>query len=402
MTRENLEIGQKLDYADYPELFGKELTFAQLAQEPSSSLLLIWRAARVRSSMQDVKGATVCRIERVEDDADGDPEWATVYLDLGGKKSIDFDCNDFDEPRDVPDDERERAWNWYDRIWRVAAPTLAETAGAAPEIQEAEIVPQEAAPLAGTPAAEALALHSRILANISVMAQSMTQMCRDLREMRDSQLYRQMGYSSFEAYTEKEIGIKRRQAYTYVQIAERLPEDFIEQSAQLGVQKLALLASATEEQRELIIRDTDISETTVRELKEKLRGLKIQPAKAEPEQEQLPGQMTFVPEDSTETHTETGTGTSTGIDTETDTGTDTDTDTGTSTDTQTAQKQPFHAEKSVESIDSVEEEFQHYLKAVENALDDICIFLENSGKGTKEMNQKLWRMLIDYAGSLES
>lgn len=396
MTREDLEIGQKFDYADYPELFGSELTFAQLAREPSSSLLLIWRAARVRSSVQDVKGATVCRIERVEDDADGDPEWATVYLDLGGKKSIDFDCNDFDEPRDVPDDERERAWNWYDRIWRVAAPTLAETAGAAPEIQEAEIVPQEAAPLAGTPAAEALALHSRILANISVMAQSLTQMCRDLREMRDSQLYRQMGYSSFEAYTEKEIGIKRRQAYTYVQIAERLPEDFIEQSAQLGVQKLALLASATEEQRELIIRDTDISETTVRELKEKLRGLKIQPAEAEPEQ--LDSQMTFVPEDSTEIHTETDTGTSTWIDTETDT----ETDTGANTDTQTAQKQSIHAEKSIESVDSVEEEFQHYLKAVENALDDICIFLSDSGKGTEEMNQKLWHMLVDYAGSLES
>lgn len=277
---------------------------------------------------------------------------------------------------------------------RQAAPTLAETAGAAPEIQEAEIVPQKAAPLADD-TASAWTLHRRIMANISALAQSLAQMCQDIKKMRDTKLYKAMGYDTFEAYTEREIGIKRRQAYTYVQIAERLPEDFVRDTAQIGVQKLALLASITADQREAITEDTDLTETTVKQLKAKIAEIAPKP---EP---RIPGQMAFVPVSGTETRTHTDTGTGTQTDTaQAQTQHSTHTDTG--TDTQTAQKQPFHAEKSVESVGSVEEEFQQYLKAVENALDDICIFLEDSEKGTKEMNQKLWRMLIDYAGSLES
>lgn len=268
-----------------------------------------------------------------------------------------------------------------------AAPTLADTAGAAPEIQEAEIVPQEAAPLADD-TASAWTLHRRIMANISTLAQSLAQMCQDIKKMRDTKLYKAMGYDTFEAYTEREIGIKRRQAYTYVQIAERLPEDFVRDTAQIGVQKLALLASITADQREAITEDTDLTETTVKQLKAKIAEIVPKP---EPE---IPGQMAFVPDIGTETHTDTDTGT------QTDTA-QTQTQHSTHTDTQTAQKQTICAENHVECVESGLDEFEHLLQNVENALDDIFVFLDESVKDTEEMSHKLWRMLIDYAGALE-
>lgn len=273
---------------------------------------------------------------------------------------------------------------------RQASPTLAETAGAAPEIHGAEIVSQEAAPLADD-TASAWTLHRRIMANISTLAQSLAQMCQDIKKMRDTKLYKAMGYDTFEAYTEREIGIKRRQAYTYVQIAERLPEDFVRDTAQIGVQKLALLASITADQREAITEDTDLTETTVKQLKAKIAEITPKPA---PE---IPGQMAFVPDTGTETRTHTGTDTA---QTQTQTQHSTHTDTG--TDTQTAQKQVDHAENHVESVESGLDEFEHLLQNVENALDDIFVFLDESVKDTEEMSHKLWRMLIDYAGALES
>lgn len=154
----------------------------------------------------------------------------------------------------------------------------AQPAETAPEPEKAEIIVPEAAPLS-----DAVALHRRIMADISVMAQSLAQMCKDLKQMRDSQLYREMGYDSFEAYTENEVGIKRRQAYTYIQIAEKLPEDFVQSTAQLGVQKLALLATVTDDQREQLTESTDLESVTVRELKAQIETLRAS-AKKESEQ----------------------------------------------------------------------------------------------------------------------
>ena len=154
----------------------------------------------------------------------------------------------------------------------------AQPAETAPEPEKAEIIVPEAAPLS-----DAMALHRRIMADISVMAQSLAQMCKDLKQMRDSQLYREMGYDSFEAYTENEVGIKRRQAYTYIQIAEKLPEDFVQSTAQLGVQKLALLATVTDDQREQLTESTDLESVTVRELKAQIETLRAS-AKKESEQ----------------------------------------------------------------------------------------------------------------------
>lgn len=117
---------------------------------------------------------------------------------------------------------------------------------------------------------QAEALHKQIKSYGSIIMQSFYGLCTAIKEMRDTRLYRQLGYSSFEGYTEAELGMKKVQAYSYIAIAERLTEDFVQSTEQIGVQKLYLLAMASEETREEIMETTDLNETTVRELKMKL------------------------------------------------------------------------------------------------------------------------------------
>lgn len=117
---------------------------------------------------------------------------------------------------------------------------------------------------------QAEALHKQIKSYGSIIMQSFYGLCTAIKEMRDTRLYRQLGYSSFEDYTEAELGMKKVQAYSYIAIAERLTEDFVQSTEQIGVQKLYLLAMVSEETREEIVETTDLNETTVRELKMKL------------------------------------------------------------------------------------------------------------------------------------
>lgn len=120
---------------------------------------------------------------------------------------------------------------------------------------------------------QAEALHKQIKSYGSIIMQSFYGLCTAIKEMRDTRLYRQLGYSSFEDYTEAELGMKKVQAYSYIAIAERLTEDFVQSTEQIGVQKLYLLAMASEETRSEIIENTDLAETTVRELREQIAAL---------------------------------------------------------------------------------------------------------------------------------
>lgn len=120
---------------------------------------------------------------------------------------------------------------------------------------------------------QAEALHKQIKSYGSIIMQSFYGLCTAIKEMRDTRLYRQLGYSSFEGYTEAELGMKKVQAYSYIAIAERLTEDFVQSTEQIGVQKLYLLAMAPEETRTEIVRQNDLTETTVKELREQITAL---------------------------------------------------------------------------------------------------------------------------------
>ncbi len=121
---------------------------------------------------------------------------------------------------------------------------------------------------------QAEALHKQITGYGEVIYQSLYGMCTAIKQMRDSKLYRALGYDTFEGYAENKLGMKSSQVYKYIAIADRLTEEFVHSSGQIGIQKLYLLAMAPEETRTEIVQNTDLESTTVRELREQIAALK--------------------------------------------------------------------------------------------------------------------------------
>lgn len=121
---------------------------------------------------------------------------------------------------------------------------------------------------------KAVKLHRCICANAQAAQDSLYEMCKALKEMHDQKLYRELGYSSFEDYTEKEVGIKRMQAYKYVAIGGMKNVYSSIHFEKVGVNKLALLAKLDEPQREELQQTVDVDEVSVKELKAKIDDLK--------------------------------------------------------------------------------------------------------------------------------
>jgi DNA anti-recombination protein RmuC len=102
------------------------------------------------------------------------------------------------------------------------------------------------------------------------MQESLYEVCKGLKEMRDGELYKELGYQNFEDYTQSELGIKRRQAYNYIAVAEKLSVDFVQSTAQIGTEKLALLAKLDEPTREVLTEQVDVESVTVKELRSEI------------------------------------------------------------------------------------------------------------------------------------
>ena len=128
---------------------------------------------------------------------------------------------------------------------------------------------------------QAEALHKQITGYGEVIYQSLYGMCTAIKQMRDSKLYKVLGYDTFEAYTEEKLGMKSSQVYKYIAIADRLSADFVHSSGQIGVQKLYLLAMASEETRTELTQTVDLESTTVRELREQISALQSAKGTAE-------------------------------------------------------------------------------------------------------------------------
>lgn len=123
---------------------------------------------------------------------------------------------------------------------------------------------------------KAVELDRRIKTSAQLAQQSLYDMCMGFKEMRDSRLYKELGYSDFGEYCKQETGFKRTNVYNYISVAENLPEDFVHSSGQIGIKKLTLLSTLSDEQRETITKTTDIENTTVKELKAKIDSVKKQ------------------------------------------------------------------------------------------------------------------------------
>lgn len=268
MDIENLQLGDKIDYADYPELFGDELTFEQLCTEPSSSLLIVWRSAFAGSTAADAKQAEICRVERVTDYDEEDPYTATVMMDSGERTPFQVEYDDMEETEPVDESERLHIWNLYDRIWRVKQEETSMI------VTENRTPPADANLAVTAQYTEAYNLNVKIHTSMQAIQQNLYDMCSALKQMRDGKLYKELGYQNFEEYCEKETPFSRRQAYKYITIMESLPSDFVNSSSQIGVQKMYLLTALTDDEREQITQTVDLESTTVRELKEQIAALK--------------------------------------------------------------------------------------------------------------------------------
>lgn len=124
----------------------------------------------------------------------------------------------------------------------------------------------------------ALRLHYEIMAAAQAAAASLLDLARKIKLMRDTGGYKALGFDTLEAYTLTTMGMKQRQAYNYIAIAEKLPAQLIEQNAAAGVTKLALLAQLSGQEQQQITAETNLTETTVAELKAQIKELQAKNA----------------------------------------------------------------------------------------------------------------------------
>lgn len=130
-------------------------------------------------------------------------------------------------------------------------------------------------------------LDRKIKTSAHLAQQSLYDMCMGFKEMRDSKLYKELGYSNFGDYCEKETEIKKSNVYNYIAIAEKLPEKFVQSIGQIGMTKLTLLTTIPEETRTEIVETTDLEKTSVKELKAKLAELQETNKKLEDDNSKL-------------------------------------------------------------------------------------------------------------------
>ena len=126
--------------------------------------------------------------------------------------------------------------------------------------------------------ADALRLHYEIMAAAQAAAASLLDLARKIKLMRDTGGYKALGFDTLEAYTLTTMGMKQRQAYNYIAIAEKLPAQLIEQNAAPGVTKLALLAQLRGQEQQQIAAETNLTETTVAALKAQIKELQAKNA----------------------------------------------------------------------------------------------------------------------------
>lgn len=137
----------------------------------------------------------------------------------------------------------------------------------------------------------AYSLDKKIKANAQVVQESLYEICKGLKEMRDDKLYKELGYQNFEEYTKAELEIDRRQAYRYINIAENLTSDFVTSMSQIGTTKLTMLSKLDEVTRNEIVKNTDVSGTSVKELERQIRELKGENDKLRQTEEKYIGEV---------------------------------------------------------------------------------------------------------------
>ena len=130
---------------------------------------------------------------------------------------------------------------------------------------------------------QAVELHQKIMISANLAQQNLFEMCTGLKTMRDNKLYRELGYSNFEDYCENEVGIKRRNAYNYISIIEKINPENVQSIAHFGMTKLSLLATISEQEQQEISEKVNLESTTVKQLKAEIEKLKAEKSEKQSE-----------------------------------------------------------------------------------------------------------------------
>lgn len=118
--------------------------------------------------------------------------------------------------------------------------------------------------------------HRRIISCGNAAGRAFVDLARELKRMRDGKLFAAAGFADFGEYVEQAVGLKQRQAYNYIKVAERFTDKYLEEHAGYGVTKLALLASISETEREGVEENMDVEGATTRELEARIRELEAE------------------------------------------------------------------------------------------------------------------------------
>lgn len=231
------------DYlSDYDrELWGEEVTFDELAQM-AGQLVIVNDSWYPEDELEEDGEGEVMRVLFTEGD--------TVILDNGEP------CREEITKQEMDDSVNCRCCT---KVWKV------KEAHSMNEEKATVIVPEDYT--------RAVTLTRSIIANAQAAQQSLYEVCKGLKEMRDGKLYKELGYANFEDYTENEVGIKRRQAHNYIMIAENLSAENVQSIAQIGSTKLTMLAMLDEPTREAVQETVDVESVTVKELKAQIAKL---------------------------------------------------------------------------------------------------------------------------------
>lgn len=127
---------------------------------------------------------------------------------------------------------------------------------------------------------QAIELHQKIIVSANLAQQNIWDMCNGLKTMRDNKLYKELGYQNFEDYCENEVGMKRSNAYNYISIVEKINPENVQSIGQIGMTKLALLATISEPEQAEIAEKLDLENTTVKQLKAEIDSLKAEKQEA--------------------------------------------------------------------------------------------------------------------------
>lgn len=120
----------------------------------------------------------------------------------------------------------------------------------------------------------AVKLHGAIIADAQAAAYHLISLGKNLKEMNDGKLYKQLGYESLGDYASESVGLKGRAAYNYISAYETYGESGLQKYGALGITKLTELIRLPPDERAELLEDGETAEMSTRELQARIDELK--------------------------------------------------------------------------------------------------------------------------------